>query len=84
MEKLARSVSTSLTQISSLRPLQSGSDRQQHPRLPRDVLAHLGSSWRRVSPALEDVMASIAPAAAEAAEASSTSLPWCAQDPLMS
>lgn len=83
MEKIARSVSTSLTQISRLRPLQSGSDRQQHPKLPGDVLAHLGSSWRRISPALEDIMASVSPATAEAAEASFASLPWCAQLPLM-
>ncbi|BDA40726.1 probable (Lyso)-N-acylphosphatidylethanolamine lipase at C-terminar half [Coccomyxa sp. Obi] len=63
-------------QISSLRPLQSGSDREQHPRLPGDVLAQVSSSWRRITPALEEAMASISPATAEAAEASSTSLPW--------
>ncbi|KAK9917093.1 hypothetical protein WJX75_000828 [Coccomyxa subellipsoidea] len=66
-------------QISGLRGLQSGQEvvsRKQQPRLRRDALAHLGSTWRRVSPALEELMASVSPASAQAAEASSTSLPW--------
>ena len=82
MSKGGRFLSLVSPQISGLRGLQSGQEvvsRKQQPRLQRDALAHLGSTWRRVSPALEELMASVSPASAQAAEASSTSLPWCAQ-----
>lgn len=77
-----RSMSTYISQISSLRGSQSGKralPRRHQDSLQPDVLANIGSAWRRVGPAIDDIMASVSPATVSGqAEASAVSLPWSA------
>ena len=51
---------------------------QQHHQQQQDALAKLRGAWRRVSPAVEELMSSVAPEgpAPASPEASVLSLPW--------
>ncbi|CAL5229333.1 g12639 [Coccomyxa viridis] len=51
---------------------------RQHHQQQQEALANLRGAWRRVSPAVEELMSSVAPEAPAAAspEASALSLPW--------
>ncbi len=51
---------------------------RQHHQQQQEALANLRGAWRRVSPAVEELMSSVAPEAPATAspEASALSLPW--------
>jgi hypothetical protein len=80
MKTIMRSMSTYLAQIARInvsQPEREITGRRLQEPYGADAVAQIGSALRRISPVVEDLMASVSPATTSGqAEASVVSLPW--------